>query len=396
MAVTPINAEKTVEDIKKEQRETQGKLDEANAEVSELTEAQKGITEEIEALDDELVEILASVSMVEDEIEEIKAKIEQAEIDLAAAEAEEQKQYEAMKTRIKYMYEAGNTSYLQLFLEAKSSADYINKTEYFEKLYEYDRKMLVEYQVAKQNVENAKAELEEQEEELEVSKNELKEEQDALNTLLEEKKAEAEDYETQIARARQDAAAYKAKIKQQNAQIKKIEEEEAAKKKAAEEAAKKAAEEAAKENGKTEEGKTENGDVEQESSKQEDSSSTIINNSGGSARGKEIANFACKYVGNPYVPGGTSLTNGADCSGFTYAVYKNFGVTLPRTSTSQRSAGRGVTYAEAQPGDIICYAGHVALYIGNGQIVHASTPSTGIKYGSALYKPILSVRRIVE
>ena len=86
----------------------------------------------------------------------------------------------------------------------------------------------------------------------------------------------------------------------------------------------------------------------------------------------------------------------ADCSGFTMSVYKEFGYSLPRTSTAQRSAGRGVTYADAQPGDIICYAGHVAIYLGGGRIVHASTPSTGIKYGYATYREILSVRRIVN
>ena len=103
----------------------------------------------------------------------------------------------------------------------------------------------------------------------------------------------------------------------------------------------------------------------------------------GSALGKEIAIYACGFVGNPYVSGGTSLTNGADCSGFTQSVYKAFGYKIPRTSYQQRSAGKAVSYAEAQPGDLICYAGHVAMYIGNGRIVHASSAKTGIKYGYA-------------
>lgn len=100
-------------------------------------------------------------------------------------------------------------------------------------------------------------------------------------------------------------------------------------------------------------------------------------------------------MGNPYVAGGTSLTNGADCSGFTYRVYSDFGYSLPRTSYEQRSAGTEVSYSDAQPGDLICYDGHVALYIGGGKIVHASTPSSGIKIGNANYRTILSVRRIV-
>ncbi len=381
----------TIDELKKQKEETQKQLDQTNSDIKELTEQKKGITDEIEALDDELVEVMTSVSILEDEIEDIKVRIidKQAEVAQAAAELEEaiateNAQYEAMKKRIRFMYEQGDYSYIEMLMESKNLADMLNKTEYFEKLYEYDRKMLIKYQEARQAVEEAKAKLEEeeaelkeQEEELEISLIELDEEKQALNEMLDQKKEEAENYETEIARATQEAAAYKAKIKQQNNEIKKLE---------AEEAARKAAEEAAKNKSSSKKsGSAYNVD-----------SASVISNSGGSASGKEIASFACRYVGNPYVAGGTSLTGGCDCSGFTYAVYKEFGYNIPRNSTGQRSVGRGVTYSEAQPGDIICYAGHVAIYIGNGQIVHASTPSTGIKYGYATYKEILAVRRVVD
>lgn len=111
--------------------------------------------------------------------------------------------------------------------------------------------------------------------------------------------------------------------------------------------------------------------------------------------GQEVVNFACQFIGNPYVWGGTSLTNGADCSGFVQSVFANFGVALPRTSSEQRGAGVGISYAEALPGDLICYDGHIGIYIGNDQIVNAMSPSQGIGISSATYMNILAVRRVL-
>lgn len=111
--------------------------------------------------------------------------------------------------------------------------------------------------------------------------------------------------------------------------------------------------------------------------------------------GQEVVDYACKFIGNPYVWGGTSLTNGADCSGFVQSVFANFGIALPRTSYEQRSAGVGISYAEAMPGDLICYDGHIGIYIGNNQIVNAMSPSQGIGISSATYMNILAVRRVL-
>ena len=353
--------------LRQQKAENEAKLGEVNKNITELTNESKGITEELAVLDDQLVEILASVSMLEEDIEEVREQIEITQAELEEAIKTEEEQYQAMKKRIQYMYEKGDSSYVTLLLGASSIGDVMNRAEYIEQMYEYDQNLLNEYIAAKEKVEETKFKLEEEQSELDASLYELELEKEILDELIAEKEQQQKDFETQLAKAKQEAAAYKAKIKQQNSQIKKLEEE-----------ARKAAEAAAKKN---------SGSLD---------SASIISSAKGSASGKEIANYACKFVGNPYVLGGTSLTNGADCSGFTYSVYKAFGYSIPRTSTAQRSAGRGVTYADAQPGDIICYAGHVAIYLGGGRIVHASTPATGIKYGTATYKEILAVRRIVN
>lgn len=135
--------------------------------------------------------------------------------------------------------------------------------------------------------------------------------------------------------------------------------------------------------------------------KQEQNQATVeaaqntVASTSGSEIGKAVADYAVQFVGNPYVYGGSSLTNGTDCSGFVMSVYSNFGVSLPHSSSAQRGKGYDVGgIANAQPGDIVCYSGHVGIYIGNGQIVHASTEKTGIKISNANYRNILSVRRI--
>lgn len=115
------------------------------------------------------------------------------------------------------------------------------------------------------------------------------------------------------------------------------------------------------------------------------------------SKGTQVANYAKRFVGNPYKYGGTSLTKGADCSGFTQSVYKHFGYKIPRTSSSQRSAGKKVSWSKKKVGDLICYSGHVAIYIGNNKVVHASSKKTGIKITSpANYRKVVSVRRIVK
>lgn len=162
-------------------------------------------------------------------------------------------------------------------------------------------------------------------------------------------------------------------------------------KKAAKEAAKKAEEKVAKE-------RAEKAASQSSSSSSEEPKAAApaqAPTSNGSGIGNEVVNYAMQFVGNPYVYGGSSLTNGTDCSGFVMSVYKNFGVSLPHSSSADRSQGYDVGgLANAQPGDIVCYSGHVGIYAGNGQIVHASTSKTGIIVSNANYRNVLAVRRI--
>lgn len=379
MVAVPVNATTTksaINDRKQKKQQIENNIDDLNNQISSLENQKNEVSNEITQLDSQMVDILTSISICKDEINDKEQQVEQAKADLKVAEEAETVQYQDMRTRMKFMYEQGETAYLQVCLESKSIADMINKAKYVEKVYDYDRELLIKYQNTKGAVAELKGKLEEEESELLACQYELEEEQNLLERTINEKKATVANFDEQLKYAQTKVSDYKAELKKQTDEIKKLEE-----KQKQEEAAKAAA---AAQNNKT----ASNG-------KGNTTSANPPAISGGSATGQAIANYACQFVGNPYVFGGTSLTNGTDCSGFTQAVYRHFGISIPRDSTSQRSVGRAVSYAEAAPGDIICYAGHVALYLGNGSIVHASTPSTGIKYGTATYRTIISIRRVV-
>lgn len=416
--VVPVRAT-TISGVKKEQQKTQNNLNSVNQQITAIQSNQAQAQEELDQLSDQLVDILTSIDICQDEIAVKEKEIEQAKKDYEDARKKEEDQYASMKKRIQFMYEQGDSAYLQVLLESQNYADMVNKADYIESLYEYDKQLLAGYVESKNQVAELKGRLEDEEADLEASNYELQQEEAALQTLVDEQKKTVADFDAQLASAKKKAASYKQQLEDQTAQIKKLEEEAAAKKKKEEEARKKQEQERKQQQqaNQTQTIDTGNGaqqttgddpaQVDPGDGAQTTDPGTVDTGkgtdsmnagagavTGGSGVGQQAANYACNFVGNPYKFGGTSLTNGTDCSGFTQAVYAHFGISLPRDSYSQRSCGTEVSYANAQPGDIICYAGHVALYLGNGQIVHASTERTGITYGYATYRTILSVRRV--
>ncbi|MEY8523768.1 NlpC/P60 family protein [Lachnospiraceae bacterium 38-10] len=383
----------TIEELQRQIQESQSYLNSENATISGLQDEQDLIEEEIEDTEAELVNLYTEIGVLEDQIAEKESSIaeKEAEIEVAQAEyeeaeAEERRQYEAMKERIRFTYEQGESSYIELLLSSGSFSELLNRAEFIEEVSAYDDRMLEEYQAIKQKVADLKAKLEadrqilvEEKEALEADKATLAKQQSYLNGILAQKKAVSANYDAEIAEAKNRAAQYKQQIAADTKKIQQIQEEERRR--------------LAEQNSSG--GGTKNTKPNPNAANTIAAAQAIVAQSGGSSNGKSIANYACQFIGNPYVSGGTSLTNGADCSGFIYALYKDYGYRVPRTSWQLREVGTGVSYSEAQPGDIVCYEGHVGMYIGGGMIVHASTQRTGIKVSNAQYRPILTVRRVM-
>ena len=405
-----------ISDAKNKKKDAEKKLNAINEDIEDIEDQKEDLEQEAEEYEQQLVDLLVTIQIINHDIENKEDEIETAKAEYEVALAKQEKQQWAMNKRIKYMYEKGDMNYMQILLESKKFSDAVNKSTYSEKLYAYDRYQLYLYEQTKEEVIEKQKALDEDIAELEEIKLDAVSQEEELQLLVDEYSENIENFEEQLSGAKEKASQYKEQIQKQSEQIKALEAEEqrkaleAAKKKAEEEAKRKAEEEARRkaeeeasakvnEEGSNSEESSDNGDNNDEGnssgSESSDGGSSGGSSSGGSAKGQEIANFACQFVGNPYVPGGTSLTEGADCSGFTMAVYNNFGLSLPRSSYAQAGYGREVSYSEAQPGDIIYYGGHVGIYIGNGLIVHASTQATGIKISNALYRSIITVRRIV-
>lgn len=366
----------TASELQNRINQHQNELNQLTGQIAELEDEQDILEEQIDDLNAEIVNIIASIDLKEEEISQKKTEIadkqvqiDNTETEYFAAVAREESQRESMVEWTRLMYENGDTAYLDAILEGKGLSDVLNRMDYVERVYEYSLERLNAYIEAKDQVhalwdrlEEEKAGLELARAGLETDSAALKELKSELDVKLATKKKESANYEAEIKKARKMAAAAKTQLQQDKQKLKQLQ--------AAENAANK--------------------------TYAVTSYTATIDNAAGSDLGKKVAKYACQFIGNPYVMGGTSLTNGADCSGFTYRIYQDFGYSIPRTSSQQRSAGTGVAYSEAQPGDLICYDGHVGMYIGGGLIVHASSAKTGIKVSQAQYRTILAVRRIIN
>lgn len=442
------------DELREEQAITSQQLDATYSRMDELAYAKSQLENEISELDSNLVSVMVSIDTLKGDIDNKEVDIIKTKQDLAKAQKARDKQYENMKLRIQALYEqGGDTAWFQMMLNSDDLSELLTRAENTQQMYEQDRKNLDKYVNTINEVNNLKTQYESDKAELEEMKASYEEQSYNLQCQIDEKKAASADYENEIAYAQQQATEYANLLAEQTAEIQRLEAEriaaeEEARRQAEEEAARQAAEEAAAEeaaaNAQDEESDSEdveydedgnaidntddseseddveydeNGDADTSSEDVEydeygnviDSDNTVSaddyeseqssssdSSSSYSGSGSSVVDYATQFVGNPYVWGGTSLTNGADCSGFVQSVYANFGISLPRTSYEQQYAGTEVSYADAQPGDLICYGGHVAIYMGNGRIVHASNSVDGIKISdNAAYRTIVSVRRLV-
>ena len=378
----------SISEVQQEQQETQNRLDEINESISAIESKQNEIRAELGNLNEELVDTLLALELLEADLERKQEEINEAQAQYDQLKALEEEQYRAMKLRIQYMYEYGDINYVTMLLEAESITDFVNRADFVQEVYNYDDSKLTEYQETKDMVAETKAVLEEEQAELE----EVQEAQQVYKADLDAKIAAAKTksaaFETELANAQAKAKEYQQTIKEQNEKIKKLQKEEEERLKAEAAVREESATESSSDSGST----SNAGTGSSNNSGSSNSGSTIT--ASGSGNGAAIANYALQFVGNPYVFGGTSLTNGADCSGFTQSVFKHFGISIPRRSTDQGYGGKQVSVTAVQAGDIIYYGNQVGIYIGNGKIVHASTAKTGIIVSNATYRQPLCVRRI--
>lgn len=364
--------------------------------VAELEEQKNEMENQAASVQQQLVGLLLQYDALQQDIENQKERVSQAQTELQTAEQKEKDQYEAMKKRIKYIYEAGDSSFLETLISAESFSDLVNKAEYIQNVHSYDREQLKEYVKVKEEVKERKAELEAGQADMEQMSADMGRQQTELQGTLDSMKSQIADFDTQLEAARAEASAQLTQLTEATENMV-------------------ASAEGQDSSGGQASGGGNNGGTSQPSGGNGGGGGTSKPSTGGGGNnkpsgggststpgnaslGQQIASRACQYVGNPYKYGGTSLTNGADCSGFVMSVHALFGISTPRDSWGQLAGGKAVNYLDMLPGDVIVYSNHVAIYIGGNQIVHASNsapyPAGGIKISSPPnYRTVLGVRR---
>ena len=360
---------------KEKKKKAEEDLNKVNNQIDQLENDAAEVKQDLDAKGKELDSLLDAQEKLKNDISNKQDEIDQCSKDLENAKIVEQNQYDAMKLRIKYMYENSTSdSIWTAIVEADGIADMLNRIEYVSDIYTSDRKLMDEYQAAVKQVEELSVKLADDMNELVALQDQYESQQATLEAKIIELEGQADRYSAQIAQAEQQAEEYEKVISEQAAIIR------------AQEAAAAAAAANTYNGGGTNGGKS------------EAALSDVSNNPAPvtDVSGEAIVAYALQFVGNPYVWGGNSLTEGCDCSGFVHLVYQHFGISTPRYSQAFLNQGNKVALANAQAGDVVVYPGHVAIYIGDGCIVEAQSTKAGItRYRSIQCHTITGIRRYI-
>ena len=381
---------KKQKDAEKKKSQAEQDLKDKKNEINGLKDQQQITADDIKNKSAKLDEILAAQKKLQTDITSKQAEIEQNQKDLAAAQEKQQEQYDAMKKRIQFMYEnSAEDNIWTAIIESNGITDMLNRIEYVSDVYDSDRALMDSYQAAVEQVKEIGTKLDKDMNELTAMQDDYEKQQADVEAAIVALENQKEQYASQIAQAQQQADNYQNII---TAQGKIIQEQEAAAAAAAAQAA------AARANSSPSSSSYDGGGAGKGGSIAGDYAAGGGKNPGASTgvSGSSVVSYAMQFVGNPYVWGGNSLTNGVDCSGFVHEVYAHFGISTPRYSQAFKSVGQAVSFDNIQPGDVVVYPGHVAIYAGGGVIVEAQSTKAGITANRSVQcHTILAIRRLV-